>query len=761
MRPKIGVLALALFFALVPATALAASGAATWEQMLPATTAQSLKGVTFVSGSQGWAVGAAGVVLRTENSGRTWRRVSVPSLNDTLNDAAFTSAARGWVVGDRGAIVRTVDGGDTWESVKRPVSEALLSVSAASSRTIVAVGRRGTIVRTTDGGQNWTKRTSPSPATLTDVRFFSANTVIAVTDKGSILRSTDAGRTWYYARKRSSTSYGTYADRSYRSSVDSISSSVGWVTGPQGVLKTTNGGRTWSRMSTKGRIEAVDFVNSTTGYAVINADADLWLAANAYSVYKTSDGGRTWKRVYTGSSERGNPPVGRLAGINCTSTRQCVVGASGTIAFAFNGTTWDEASAPMPALYDVSFRTPTEGWAVRQQVYTDGERVGEMPVYPRTLLKTTDAGATWVEMPSPSGHFGEWVVFSSATNGWFANYEDNPSENGTVYATVDGGSTWTTSTAIVHKPFFLDSQNGWAPGLGATIQRTRDGGSTWQTINLDLGPAPIGYALAPIRDVAFATESLGWCIAYGRIYVSNDGGDTWQLQHIEDSQWLHTLRILSPTSAWAAGWRSYAVYVATIDSGANWNQTGNFFNRIVAAFPAQNTLFRMDYVSGGFTLHKSTDGGATWVDERIAPFSQYGSDGRITPEHLLMADTETGWLYGGNGQLSRRFPTALLGTPESTATASVGETITVDGTFGSTTPEPGGHVELRLWRQSGADWLPSGSASATVDGSGQYLGAVSLPKTGVWRVRAYHHADVLHNSSRSPGFATVTVVKAP
>ena len=747
-RPEIVVLALALLFALfLPSAALSAPGDATWEQMLPSTTAQPLQGVTFVSATKGWAVGGAGVVLHTEDAGRSWRRVSVPLLRDTLNDVVFTSAARGWVVGQHGAIVRTVDGGDTWEGVQRPVATTLLAVSAASSQTLVAVGWHGAIVRTTDGGRHWSRRRSPSSSKLTDVRFFSPKVVVAVTDTGSILRSTNAGRTWKYARKRSGSRYP-------RSGVDSVSGSRGWVTGPQGVLKTTNGGRTWTRVSTKRWLEAVDFVTSRTGYAILALwDNDESLVPD-YAVYRTTDGGRRWKRVYYGGDSR-------LVGIRCTKSQLCVVGDGGTIVVSLDGTHWSEASAPLPAIRDVSFTTATRGWAVRQQLRTTDD-YSEQTSYSRALLKTVDAGASWTEVPSPCEHFGEWVVFSTPSKGWFGDFNyfsGGIHLLGAVHSTVDGGSSWTTSTALAGKPFFIDSEHGWAPGVGASVARTTDGGSTWTTIPVNLGPAPIGYSdAAVIREVAFATQSLGWLIGYGRIYITTDGGDTWTLQHIEDSSLLSHLRILSPTAVWADDYWSRHVYVATADQGANWKAVSGLHDRIVAAFPAQGLLFRLDALGQyGYTLNKSTDGGKTWLGETISPFSPSAYDNNSMPTHLFMADPHNAWLCGNGGQVSRRFPTAVLGNPTCTSTASVGETIAVSGTFGSAVAEPGGAVVLRLWRQVGPDWLPSGTATATLSGGGSYLGTVALSQPGVWRLRAYHAADAHHNSSASAGSTTVFV----
>jgi photosystem II stability/assembly factor-like uncharacterized protein len=59
---------------------------------------QTLVGVSFVSATQGWVVGAGGTILTTTNGGTTW----TPQTSNTtivLRDVHFISNTQGWIVG--------------------------------------------------------------------------------------------------------------------------------------------------------------------------------------------------------------------------------------------------------------------------------------------------------------------------------------------------------------------------------------------------------------------------------------------------------------------------------------------------------------------------------------------------------------------------------------------------------------------------------------------------------------------------------------
>jgi photosystem II stability/assembly factor-like uncharacterized protein len=72
------------------------------------------RGQIFADGS-GWAVGAAGEVIRKKGTGETWEQADIGSrLNSWLREVTFVDEKNGWIVGGFGTILYTRDGGRTW-----------------------------------------------------------------------------------------------------------------------------------------------------------------------------------------------------------------------------------------------------------------------------------------------------------------------------------------------------------------------------------------------------------------------------------------------------------------------------------------------------------------------------------------------------------------------------------------------------------------------------------------------------------------------
>ena len=90
------------------AIARATDGGANWSTSF---FNQLIQGVDFPTTDIGFAVGLAGTILNTADSGVTWRdQISGTSAN--LNDVSFASdALRGIAVGDTGMILCTANGG--------------------------------------------------------------------------------------------------------------------------------------------------------------------------------------------------------------------------------------------------------------------------------------------------------------------------------------------------------------------------------------------------------------------------------------------------------------------------------------------------------------------------------------------------------------------------------------------------------------------------------------------------------------------------
>ncbi len=101
-------------------------------------------------------------------------------------------------------------------------------------------------------------------------------------------------------------------------------------------------------------------------------------------------------------------------------------------------TNLQSARFPSPVIYNFSFFTPLQGWAVTQ----DGNNI----------LVTLDSGQTWLDatpvslgtLPSGTTSWGLSPFFLDANTAWVTPGHFG-SGTATLYHTTDGGETWTTN----------------------------------------------------------------------------------------------------------------------------------------------------------------------------------------------------------------------------------------------------------------------------------------------------------------------------
>ena len=101
-----------------------------------------------------------------------------------------------------------------------------------------------------------------------------------------------------------------------------------------------------------------------------------------------------------------------------------------------------------------------------------------------TIIKTTDAGAMWMNKISNTSVPLISVFFISLNEGWATG--GSWDTGGMVLKTTDGGENWsvilTGTPAYIYDVHFISSTNGWAVGWAAgdgIIVKSTDGGISW------------------------------------------------------------------------------------------------------------------------------------------------------------------------------------------------------------------------------------------------------------------------------------------
>ncbi len=180
-------------------------------------------------------------------------------------------------------------------------------------------------------------------------------------------------------------------------------------------------------------------------------------------------------------------------------------------------------------------------------------------------------------------------------------------EQGRIWATADGGATWTARNTGAKDRLralaFLDPKRGVAIGNGGLLLATGDGGQHWQT--RDSGTDQ------HLLDIAFVGEQ-GWIAGYtGVILHSTDGGRTWAKQPTDTTQALENIFFLDQDHGWSVGWAG--TILRTVDGGKTWQQV-----KTDAASWSLSSIYFRDANNGwlvGFAgqILRSRDGGLTWT----------------------------------------------------------------------------------------------------------------------------------------------------
>jgi len=275
-------------------------------------------------------------------------------------------------------------------------------------------------------------------------------------------------------------------------------------------------------------------------------------------------------------------------------------------------------------LSSIAMQSETTGWG---QNYTQkGGVPSGVPTAEQTILHTTDGGCHWKIVKSwkyamePSPDFSPFFLSPSLAIIYV---------NGDLFLTTDAGISWSSITlpvvtqqkAIPGPIFFLNDHLGWMSlsGIsGGTFQdndllRSTDGGQSWSRLHATL-PAPLlprtrspGY----ITSLSFLNETTGWVTgsSYSRenswIYMTNDGGNTWQEQQLPSPQGYSATRRL--------------------DLGQP-----HFFSARDGVLPAASTHFDPTGVCA-FITH---DGGESWQSQPFFALQNYSDE--VVDPHLLI-----------------------------------------------------------------------------------------------------------------------------
>jgi photosystem II stability/assembly factor-like uncharacterized protein len=399
-----------------------------------------LNSVWMVSVSEGWAVGAGGVVYHYAAGGWTL----YTTLGTTLNSVFMLNENEGWAVGNHGTIYHYTSG--SWSGPVSPAatSQDLRSIFMLTQTEGWAVGVSGTVLHFSGGV--WTALPLNLLSTNQNLNSvsFSGQTGWAVGDLGAIITISPQSTQGVPAAGLQSVYLSSKTD--------------GWIVGCS-----TGGCGSGFGEPVVLHWDGTSFTKGTVSGPI----GDL------YSVYMASPlegwavggaGGNPLILHYTGGSWV-QVPAPPMAGVVLRSVFMLdsgngwAVGSMGTI-LRYSGGIWGAVSSPTAnTLRSVYMLGSTDGWAVG-----DG---GQLLRY---------SNGQWLTIPSPTGAQLNSVFVFDSSHGWVVG------AGGTVLHY--DGSLWVSVaqsvSADLNSVFQVSPQEAWAVGDSATILQWN--GFSWNTV---------------------------------------------------------------------------------------------------------------------------------------------------------------------------------------------------------------------------------------------------------------------------------------
>ena len=228
------------------------------------------------------------------------------------------------------------------------------------------------------------------------------------------------------------------------------------------------------------------------------------------------------------------------------------------------------------------------------------------------------------------------VYFVSKDEGWVTGAA------GTVLHTRDGGTTWTAELGgdpqakgeEIKHVFFVDPTHGWVQAWN-TMFRTTDGQS-WQQVGDDIR-----------GDVFFVSEAKGFRSYGGKIFATQDGGNTWkevltcrakmEVQGLTQEKGCDVWSLSFPSPKVGYGMGEARILAKTEDGGATWNvrvgpEEPNDQRVFDVFFLDENTGY---HVRSGSRLFRTRDGGQSW--QGVVASLEHGYP------RVKFVDREVGW----------------------------------------------------------------------------------------------------------------------
>lgn len=168
--------------------------------LLEGTAAPPLMDIWFLDADTGWAVGAFGTLVYTDNGGQHWHTQRSAIDNESeFHYYGITGDQQGriFIAGEAGGLYRSLDRGHSWHTLQSPYSGSWFGVvHNVSPDYLVVFGLRGNVYRSTDFGTTWSPSENANTMSLAGGTVAPDGEFLLVGSVGTVLHSDDQGRSF-------------------------------------------------------------------------------------------------------------------------------------------------------------------------------------------------------------------------------------------------------------------------------------------------------------------------------------------------------------------------------------------------------------------------------------------------------------------------------------------------------------------------------------------------------------------------------------
>jgi photosystem II stability/assembly factor-like uncharacterized protein len=630
-------------------------------------------------GMLGIACGSQGRIIRSSSAGTTWTEVSSGTTN-TLNDIAYINSTNIIAVGDY-RILRSSNSGSSWTADASYSTEVFKNISLTNNNTTAYICSDTKIFKSINSGSTFSTITTPF-LNINCIKAKSNDTVFIGTNNG-IFVSANSGTTWeqfidtknysvnkieiragkIYALCNSATllinginnlapdpfaNFNINQVQACDSTImqcqnaSNLNYSYKWYLNNNLVSNNYNYNKTF--YTTTGNSEAIKLVVKNG----LKLDS---ITKSTIITLKTSPIANIGNDIYdcfgqsVSVSNIGAPTSGQTYTWLPTSAYTSVTYTTSAI------------TQPLTSNTQLILRTKniTSGCIKSDTVniFIDA-KIDETyhPTYPNTTNFCSNANCnTFTSLSFVTKKIGYGIA-----------------QTGQVIKTIDGATTWTTSSVALSLPQTIRDIQFIDPNIGYIADgfKTINGGNTWTTFTVNGFFGNLSFVNKDTGIVAFSISSSS--PSYSRIYMTKDGANNFT--KIYDYQthgymFIADVKMANTNTIYIAGstndLNTPPIFKKTINGGLSWTTYTVPVTICIDELAVINTDTIFGITSRNDVI-KSTDGGVTWSKYKIVSTTSQ------VINSIKMVNSTIGYAGCNNGSLYKTINGGNCWTKVSTAT---------------------------------------------------------------------------------------------